>query len=777
MNTTIQKIEVIDVKALKYLIKEYNNLKIDRKISQSLENIKYGDETDVNKLKKLLNNCRKNGVQDTEYTQGKNKTTGRYYVKGIGLANIMREYRGLLAKKNYYDVDIVNCDPTILTQFCNKNIPEVDIQNLKNYVENRDILLGELMEKNNLSKDEAKQIILSISKGGNYSYDKLSNKPQWLIDLKNEYETIGKELSKKFKEEYKKCGKQKPYPTCQWGSLCSLLIQDIENNIIQTLDKFLTDKNFNVDVLIFDGILVRNDKQLTKEILDEASNHIDEKIGYKVKFIIKPFDETIKLPNNLLTVDEEYYEIKKEFEKDICKIISPPQFLNLKDFNKPHSYMNEEDHEVKYISKKQLIEAYEDYNEWKGTTITGGRTPRKFIDNWILDSNKNTFDKIDFLPYPLDCPSNIFNLFKGFDIEKIVDAKYDQKYVDLFKNHISYLVDFDDTCAKFVEKWFAHIIQYPSIKTQVMLCFKSGEGCGKNLLFFIVSAIIGHKYFLETSEPSKDLFDKFNSCVSNKLLILLDESQQTDTNKFHEQLKSRITNPKVQIQPKGKDIFTIRDFSNIASASNNDITFKISNKDRRFALFECTQNKKDEEYYSKLFDMVKNKDALFSIYIYLKSLDINGYNFQRNRPITNYYRRCVDYFTCNIYEYLNQLYYKEIDDDSEDIIKNINGTYKYKASKLYNDYELFCKQQKYICLTNKIFGIKLTQIINKTAINGCRYYLINKEEIKEFLVKNNYWDESEVCLIDSDDEENINNKEEEEEEEIITKDKYAVSFD
>lgn len=610
---SIQKVELINLKALRWLIKDYKNLNINRKCSQSLDNIKYSQETTQEQLKKLLNDCRKNGTHKTTYTQAGNKNKGRFYCKGVGLSNIMREFRAILASDNYHDVDIVNCDPTLLIQYCEKNLPEIAIHNLKNYKENRDNLLGEMMGKYNIDRDEAKQIILSISKGGNYKYDKLENKPEWLINLKNEFQIIGNEIMKINPEEKEASGKKKPYPKCLWGSVSSSIIQDIENSIIQCLDLFLTDKGFSMDVLIFDGGLVRKDdkKQLTQALLDEASQYVMDKVGYNVKFIIKKFDETLKMPIDILTDDEEYEIIKKEFEKDICKIINPPQFLNLKDFNKAHSYIENEKHEISYLSKKSLIEAYEDYNKWRGTTIIGGKTPKTFIENWIKDTNKSMYDDIDFLPYPLKCNATTFNLFKGFDIERVEDAKYNKKYVDLFREHVSYLVDDKKECADFIEKWFASIIQYPSIKTEVMICLKSSEGCGKNILYDIIAGIIGHKYYISTTDPDTDIFDKFNNCMTNKLLINLDEAQQSEVSKIYERLKGRITNPRIQIQPKGKDIFSIRDFSNYISSSNNDITFKISNKDRRFALFECTQDKKDEDYYNRLFDMKKIKMLYF----------------------------------------------------------------------------------------------------------------------------------------------------------------------
>jgi hypothetical protein len=68
MSNTIQKTEIINLKALKWAIKNYSSIDIDRQTSQSLENIQY-QKTDLAVLKKILSNCRKNETMKTEYTQ------------------------------------------------------------------------------------------------------------------------------------------------------------------------------------------------------------------------------------------------------------------------------------------------------------------------------------------------------------------------------------------------------------------------------------------------------------------------------------------------------------------------------------------------------------------------------------------------------------------------------------------------------------------------------------------------------------------------------------
>jgi len=124
--------------------------------------------------------------------------------------------------------------------------------------------------------------------------------------LKDEFRAIGQALMTKFEDDKKYTQVKKPKPFCAWGSLVSLLIQDVENDVIQHLDRYLSSQNYSVDTLIFDGVLVRKTKPLNQDILNQASTHIKDKTDYSVTFAIKPFDETIKVPSNLLTNDEVY---------------------------------------------------------------------------------------------------------------------------------------------------------------------------------------------------------------------------------------------------------------------------------------------------------------------------------------------------------------------------------------------------------------------------------------------------------------------------------------
>ena len=74
--------------------------------------------------------------------------------------------------KNIKDIDIINCHPVILNYLCNKN--NVDCNILKNYIENRELILSSFGEDRKIIKE----LFLSILNGGFkdiYSDDKQTN--------------------------------------------------------------------------------------------------------------------------------------------------------------------------------------------------------------------------------------------------------------------------------------------------------------------------------------------------------------------------------------------------------------------------------------------------------------------------------------------------------------------------------------------------------------------------------------------------------------------------
>ena len=95
---------------------------------------------------------------------------GRLYAEGsISLQNFRKGIRHALADSLYDDIDMVNAHPVLLSQYCEKN--NIKHKLLKDYVDNREVWLTNIMDFHCVSRDCAKKLILKLCYLGNYEID------------------------------------------------------------------------------------------------------------------------------------------------------------------------------------------------------------------------------------------------------------------------------------------------------------------------------------------------------------------------------------------------------------------------------------------------------------------------------------------------------------------------------------------------------------------------------------------------------------------------------
>ena len=83
-----------------------------------------------------------------------------YYGVGSCLSYLKKEIRNSIMPKNIKDIDMVNSHPVILLNLCEKNIVNCNI--LKNYVENRDLILDSFGD----NRESVKELFLTVLNGG-----------------------------------------------------------------------------------------------------------------------------------------------------------------------------------------------------------------------------------------------------------------------------------------------------------------------------------------------------------------------------------------------------------------------------------------------------------------------------------------------------------------------------------------------------------------------------------------------------------------------------------
>ena len=241
---------------------------------------------------------------------------GRHFLKSgmNGYQNMKKIFRSTLAHQDYYDLDIENCQPTILLQYCDKH--NISVPTLEHYVKNRPTII----EESQLSKKTVKDEVIKIIYGGKINYDNIENCSKKFRSLITNIETEVDEMLNKIYDLNQDVSEYvKKTPICriydnEKGTVCALKMQDIEDSIVKYACKYLRIKKYDIGSIIFDGLMLRNTIPLTEKIINDLNQYCTKNTDYIVKFIIKPFEDVIEIPENELNYEDETFYIDDDME-------------------------------------------------------------------------------------------------------------------------------------------------------------------------------------------------------------------------------------------------------------------------------------------------------------------------------------------------------------------------------------------------------------------------------------------------------------------------------
>lgn len=344
----IVKCETINMNALKYYLA---NEKVVKELDYPEEEqgfFRKGKKSLLGILKTYKSNLTTKGIQ-TIYTQSDKHNTGRFSVNdSAGLQMIEKSIRHTLAKDIYIDLDFKNCHPVILKQLCEFN--NWDCKNLTYYVENRETCIDDIVNASGCSKGDAKMNVLRILNGGkavnkantvsklDLIHENLKNL-SWYTELNKEIILIHSFIWKNY-TEYATIANNKLKKNIYnlQGSCFNHFITDIENQCLLAFEDFLIKNKFQPDVLCFDGIMVKIDKDnlITQEILIKAQEFIKEVTNFSLEIVEKPMDLYINLP------EEEPLEDDLVDDNYACNIFCELMGDNLVCFNNSILIFNED---------------------------------------------------------------------------------------------------------------------------------------------------------------------------------------------------------------------------------------------------------------------------------------------------------------------------------------------------------------------------------------------------------------------------------------------------
>jgi len=406
--------------------------------------------------------------------------------------------------------------------------------------------------------------------------------------------------------------------------------------------------------------------------------------------------------------DKSFENVATEFEKIHSKIINRSVFVkSLKS-------------DIVIMSKQQLKTSYENMVCEK-LDKNGDIKIINFIDTWTRDNPlQRCYDDMGMYPKTNLCPSNIFNLWQKFDMEIV--TKYAEKKMELGKilNHIKILCGNDDIVTDYIIKWIAQMIQYPETKS-ICPTFISREGAGKGTLLKLLSKMLGSKKVFESSNPSDEIWGKFNGLMANAFLVNLNELSKKDTLEAEGRIKALMTDARITINNKGVNSFEMDSYHRFIITTNNEEPINTSKDDRRKLIIRSSDEKcGDKPYFADMHNILDDVNVIKTCYEYFKTVpDMDKFNLLKI-PETEYQNDLKELKTSPIECWIKDFVEKNADENDVecssqkcyDLFSNwttINNN-DYKCTKMQ-----FCVRLKRLNLDG--VSIKKTKINNLTVFD------------------------------------------------------------
>lgn len=694
-----------------------------------------------NQLLKYVKKGKIDGEQITVTVYYDLKEYGRYTSRvGRNDAHVLRWscmsmpsfIRNVLFNERYYDCDLANCHPVITNATFKHYKLEAPLSGELADPKRRSEIINSIMSLGQVSRKIAKELPLRIFYGGsamNWFEENNVNTymlhPEAWVKLENEVysnivtllegplkeylfyakrmnlDQIDKEEKKRYKDVY----------SVAWAYYC----QDIERHVVTHIWDKALESDLQVGGVIHDGLHLSKKfseehmrETLFKDWEESILKFTQEEFGYEIplKLEIKPLNYNGQLLEKYVAVEQEipeeetYEGIKEDFETTHFLIEALGEYCCL-----------EEDSKYTLKSKTKMRDTYE-HHQYKETEFDKETKEfvvvnKKFIDRWFKDVDKLTYKAIGLYPPPTEVPERHYNLWKGWDIIKHTKNP-NKDYTESRNTILEHYKYIGGDGWEYLLKSHAIIAQKPAYKNGIMTTYQSdAEGVGKSSMYEINKAYMGSQYCVKIRDADTELLGGFNALTKHKIYIFLEEFDGNDgKGKAGRKLMEMITTTEDNITHKGKDTFTVKSVSHYEASTNILDPKKISDKNRRDVFYRIEGKAKPKEYFTKLYDLIKNKDIMRDWYDFLMEQKCDDIDWINSRPKGEYFEDLVEASRDMELSFLiDKIVCKTETLASQ---KAEDWTDKFKTGELFNEFRTFIdsKKIKYDTTDSK-FGLKL----------------------------------------------------------------------
>lgn len=568
---------------------------------------------------------------------------------------LKRVARNTLYKDSHFEIDMVNCHPTIACWL----FDHLHLQALKEYVEDRESVQRDLIEMSAAiaSSSETPGAVLDASiikrvvnaiinnagstyglRGSDIKYIKVLDRIAFFSRLKDERALMIQEM-KRIYPGFVKMVTESARSNNKDGKAMSILLQDVENEILMKIyDKINETSKGDVKdvVFLFDGVLIP--KSLIPNIdsfIVSCQSRIQDQIGIVMHLCVKdmePYFDDCEDPSSItedpMEEDKDYSKWKVEFEKTHYRIKNPTCYAEI--CKSGTTYHN--------LSRFKTDVCVEEDEE--------------FVKMWCKDKDKRKYEKEDFSPPPHKIPDDYLNTFTGLAAEEL-DPVDDADVDDLIKPllyHIKILGGMIPANENYIIKWLAMRVQKPGVLPMVGLGFRSVEGTGKDSFFsFFGNKVVGTKYYTQSPEMASLFADKHSMALKDKLLVVISECTRSDSNSVRNRMKSFMTSPTIKIRPLYVEEMIRYNFCGVVMFGQDQQFLNIEGDDRRFMVMDVLPiHANDPSYFGKFIPVLEDPNVARAFYQYLMGVDISSFNASSDRPMTMARMNMMD-FSCKVF--------------------------------------------------------------------------------------------------------------------------------
>ena len=606
---------------------------------------------------------------------------GRLYANGLQMFS--REVRNALASKYYWDVDVVCCFPTLITQIADRY--GVKVPAITDMVANREETLNQIMAMMKVDRAEAKERVNAVIMGGDHSRNRI------LLRIHNECETLQTRVAEAYPEWYKNAQKlKKPFPE---RTTLSFLLQQQESKIIYALETYLRSIGRDLDVYIHDGGLVRKldgETECPAELLEGAAEAVKKDTGFAIQFISKPMTHTFEfdaeqsdiLPASLLIDDsyaaEEFYKIAKD---SLCRVGPIVNVLN------PDTKRWSDSKHV----LKMLIHQHRAKLVFRQESALGVRTFNYGGEAHLIN---NLIAKIEVC-----VPAGELPLVFQYTLTPPVADKsiYVKTFDELVNNHVHH----KPLLFKYTLNYVADTLQNPKRTPKVALVCSGVKGSGKDYPFdFFGRWVLGPDYYTNYQKTAQ-FVDKYDIGKAGKFMVKLEEANRKLCVEYADDIKTTISAERGMFNKKFvADPIEIPSYTRFIFTTNSENPFDMTDEERRFVfLATSTAKRGDKMYWGNVRRLMDTPEAGRAVADYLLSLDLTDFNVN-TLPPNEYQDAIVDDERTTEDRFIRQLREGEI-----------------AFPELFGMYQSYCSENGHVALrTSKHFSCSLTKMMRDGVV-------------------------------------------------------------